>query len=312
MELGPDWTGGGKEEPPVDTDPPIRIDPPVDIDPPVRDPADMLDGGEQAGLPPRKDPTPGDDAASDTPKPPPQEVTDVELVAYHWKSRAVLEKTVWRMGEQVEPLGGESTPRLFQPVLEGDAGGQRLALRLSAGREGAPAPVAAEAGTGSVQDAAPTTAPDAAAVNLRDAVAILKMIAGLTSGGSPSPFQSIAADFDGSGTVGIGDALGVLRHAVGATGTKPDWVFVDETDPGLAGRAGMNPGLLPQEPAAPHAVSGKLGLVGVLRGDVDGSWAPPASAEHLDDAWFADLASRAGARNPDASFDPSMWGVYPG
>lgn len=305
MELGPDWTGDRKDEPPVDVDPPVRFDPPVDNEPPVRDPAGNPDGGERGNLPPKQDPTPDDDAASGNLKPLPREVTDVELVAYHWKSRAVLEKTAWRVSDHVESVVGEPLPRLFRPVMEADDGGVRkLMLRGPAGTG------AADADAGSPQEAA--SAPDAAAVNLRDAVAILKMIAGLTSGESASPFKSIAADFDGSGTVGLGDALGVLRHAVDPVNSQPGWVFVDETDPGLPARAGMNPGLLPQEPGTPQAVSGKLGLVGVLRGDVDGSWDPPDNAEQLADTWFADLASRAGARNPDVSFDLSMWGVYPG
>ena len=311
MELGRDWTGAGKDEPPADVDPPVRIDPPVDTEPPVRDPAGNRDGGEPGSLPTKQDPSPADNATSGTLKPLPREVTEVELVAYHWKSRAVLEKTAWRVSDQVESVVGESLPRLFRPVLEADDEGVRkLALRTPTGTDAATAPTAADADAGSPQEAAST--PDAAAVNLRDAVAILKMIAGLTSAESASPFKSIAADFDGSGTVGLGDALGVLRHAVGREGAKPGWVFVDETDPGLPGRAGMTPGLLPQEVTSPGGPQGKLGLVGVLRGDVDGSWAPPASAERLGDAWFADLASRADARNPDVSFDLSMWGVYAG
>jgi hypothetical protein len=114
------------------------------------------------------------------------------------------------------------------------------------------------------------------AVTLQDAMSILKMIAGqATSAGSPpvSRFQSLAADFDGSGTVSLADALGVLRHAVGLQAPKPAWVFAEEGDdalssiliPGIPG-----PVTVDVSPPGPIEVS----LFGVLRGDVDGSWDP--------------------------------------
>jgi hypothetical protein len=291
-------------EPPIETDPPIVTDPPIDPDlPPVegRDP--------QPSDPTRRDGEPG---VGGLPPPPP----DLEVVVYHWKHRAVLEKSAWRVGEQVEALVGESLPRLFRPVFEEDpSGGRKLGLSALASDKsssGAPDPVSDPAATTS----ADSTASDAAAVNLRDAVAILRMLAGSRPGAAqaqaPSPFESIAADFDGDGAVGLGDALGVLRHATGAGGPKPAWAFVDETDPALPGRAGLNPGRLPEEPTGPGALKGKVGLVGVLRGDIDGSWAPPQAAEQLGDAWFSDLAGRIGERHADAGVDSSRWGVYPG
>ena len=284
----------GKEEPPIDTDPP-----PVD------------------GQDPQPSNPPGGDGGSggDLPSPP-----DLAVVVYHWKHRAVLEKSAWRVGEQVEALVGEPLPRLFRPVFEDDAAGQRK-LGLSALARGSQAPDAAANGApGSAPDPvaaglADAATSDGAAINLRDAVAILRMLAGrpvADQAQAPSPFESIAADFDGDGAVGLGDALGVLRHATGAGGPKPAWAFVDESDPALPGRAGLNPGRLPEEPTGPGALKGKVGLVGVLRGDIDGSWAPPQAAEQLGDAWFSDLAGRIGERHADAGVDSSRWGVYPG
>ena len=114
------------------------------------------------------------------------------------------------------------------------------------------------------------------AVTLQDAVSILRMIASQeTSANSPpvSRFQSLAADFDGSGTVSLADALGVLRHAVGLQAPKPSWVFVEEGDDALP--TILSPGIpgpvtIDVSPAGPIEVN----LIGVLRGDFDGSWDP--------------------------------------
>jgi hypothetical protein len=117
-----------------------------------------------------------------------------------------------------------------------------------------------------------------AAVNLQDAVAILKMIAGLPVNGGGVPVaraQSLAADFDGSGEVSLADALGVLRHAVGRPAPAPSWVFVGEGDD--ASQSVLNPGipgLVILDPTPP--VPMEVNLIGILRGDVDGSFVPSA------------------------------------
>jgi hypothetical protein len=112
--------------------------------------------------------------------------------------------------------------------------------------------------------------------------------------------------------VTLADALGVLRHAVGLpTAATPKWVFVDEADLDMPARAGTTPGTVPTAvsiPAADH-----VGLVGILRGDVNGSWTPPAGAEDLDDAepgYFNDLAASLNAASGTSDFNPSQWGVY--
>ncbi len=159
------------------------------------------------------------------------------------------------------------------------------------------------------------TAADQASVTLADAVSILKMIAGLPvnpPGEALSPYQAIAADADGSGHVTLADALGVLRHAVGLPAVAtPKWVFVDEADTGMPARTGSIPGTVPSgisTTAAEH-----VGLVGILRGDVDGSWTPPASAKDLDDidaTYFDELATRLNIETGTSDFNPSQWGVY--
>ena len=131
------------------------------------------------------------------------------------------------------------------------------------------------------------TAKTSAAVNLQDAIAILKMIVGLPVNGANqpvSPYQTLAADFDANGTVGLTDAIGVLKHVVGLPAPEPAWHFVSETDPGVPSMTTLSPG-------TPHAtVTADLtgpspvhvGLVGYLSGDVDGSYAGAAGALDLD------------------------------
>jgi len=75
-------------------------------------------------------------------------------------------------------------------------------------------------------------------------------------------YQTIAADFDKSGSVGIGDAIGILKHIVGLpSAPTPEWVFVDTTD--LHHTA--DPISVPVE------ANTTVELIGILRGDVDGS-----------------------------------------
>ena len=97
-------------------------------------------------------------------------------------------------------------------------------------------------------------------VDLLDAIAILKSIVGLTT---LNGYQQVAADFDKANGVDLNDAIGILKHVVGLTAPTPEWAFVAKTD-------------LPPDPA--HAISvdviadTTVDLVGILRGDVDGSW----------------------------------------
>lgn len=213
---------------------------------------------------------------------------DVQVRLYSWKSHTLLQ------GATVSLDGGA-------PITTGADG--------VAGFAGVtPSPIDLKASLG-------TTAADAASVTLGDAVSILKMIAGVPlnpPGQALSPYQSLAADVDGDGTVSLADALRVLRHAVGApTPSVAKWVFVDEADLGMPARTGTSPGSVSATvgtEAAEH-----VGLVGILRGDIDGSWAPPASAKDLDDidgSYFTELAATLNANSGATPFDPAQWGVY--
>ncbi len=131
------------------------------------------------------------------------------------------------------------------------------------------------------------------------------------AGQALSPYQALAADFDGNGGVELNDAIGVLKHVVGLTGAgtpTPAWKFVDEASDAVAAitALGGNP-LRPGQPPAialnltGDAATVHVGLVGYLRGDVDGSYAGGGSAGTLPQTYFT-----------DHQLSLSQFGVYQG
>ena len=189
--------------------------------------------------------------------------TDVALLAYSWKAHNLLD--------------GVSITGAGQTVSTDNSGTAALVNVTDA------APIL------SVSRAVPLAEEDAAhsAVNLQDAIAILKMIVGLDVNGvgKPlSPYQSLAADFDGNGTVGLTDAIGVLKHVVGLTAPDPMWHFLNESDANVPAKVNLNPGVPQTTVTADLSASSSvhIGLVGYLTGDVDGSYAGALGALDLD------------------------------
>ena len=107
----------------------------------------------------------------------------------------------------------------------------------------------------------------AKAVDLTDAIAILKMIVGLdvNSGGAAlTAYQAYAADVDGNGKVELSDAISVLKRIVGLETATANWMFFNGM-PTVADK--LNPGLPPTVSAAVSNTT-NVNLVAVLRGDV--------------------------------------------
>lgn len=124
----------------------------------------------------------------------------------------------------------------------------------------------------------PSVTPDKSAVTLADAIAVLKMIVGLpvnSDGSGASAAQAIAADFDQNQQVGLNDAIGILKLLVDLPGApQPDWKYYEAAalPSTLSASQSLNPSKwLPTERQATEA-STTVELVGVLTGDVDGSW----------------------------------------
>jgi hypothetical protein len=135
------------------------------------------------------------------------------------------------------------------------------------------------------------TAATTAAVNLQDAIAILKMIVGLPVNGTSngvtnalSPYQALAADFNADGEVGLQDAIGVLKLVVGLTAPQPSWHFLNELDTSVAAKANLKPGTAQTSITADLSGTSPVhvGLVAYLSGDVDGSYAGATGASDLD------------------------------
>jgi hypothetical protein len=90
--------------------------------------------------------------------------------------------------------------------------------------------------------------------------------------------QFAAADVDRSGDVNSADALNVLKMAVGlSTAPAKSWIWFTNSAAGtIVNTVSASVSDWMNDVVAP-AESQTLQLVGVLRGDVDGSWTPPPS-----------------------------------
>jgi uncharacterized delta-60 repeat protein len=126
-----------------------------------------------------------------------------------------------------------------------------------------------------------------AAITSADAMAVLKLALGRNPNPDPdgpgplqpaaiSPYQWVAADINADGQVDRADAQAILKIAQGsATGSDalPEWVFVDET----AVLSSVNASRVELPDLGPLVAAGtaqSVNLIGILRGDVDGSWTP--------------------------------------
>ena len=121
------------------------------------------------------------------------------------------------------------------------------------------------------------------AITLTDVLAALKVYLGKALPDSyTSPLNYIAADFDANGTVNLTDVLSLLKYYLGkSTSSVPKWAFVDAADFSTDGKSliGASNQALSKTDTTPHTidqsfVSGheSIQIIGVLRGDVDGSW----------------------------------------
>jgi subtilisin family serine protease/cyclophilin family peptidyl-prolyl cis-trans isomerase len=123
-----------------------------------------------------------------------------------------------------------------------------------------------------------TTAQAKAAVDLSDAIAVLKLIVGLpinANGSAVKAAQALAADFDQDRQIGLNDAIGILKHLVDLPGApQPSWKYHEASKlptslstPQLTEHSSWVPAALPA-----GEIGTAVGIVGVLTGDVDGSW----------------------------------------
>ena len=101
------------------------------------------------------------------------------------------------------------------------------------------------------------------------------------------------------------DAIGVLKHVVGLTAPDPVWRFVNELDATVPSKTTLSPGTAQTSITASLSASSpvKVGLVGYLTGDVDGSFGG-GGTQILNPAYFQQLAA-------DTDLNLTQFGVYP-
>jgi len=138
-----------------------------------------------------------------------------------------------------------------------------------------------------------TTADGQLGVTAADAVAAMRLALGINPNADPdgsgplsppavSPYQVIAADVDASGKVTAADVLSILKMSVGlSSAPASEWLFVEETrdfwDESESrysidrDNASWNRAISVQQP-------GETSLVGILKGDVTGSWRSSTAA----------------------------------
>jgi hypothetical protein len=160
-------------------------------------------------------------------------------------------------------------------------------------------------------------------VTSADALAALRLAVGINPNTDPdgagpqealkvSPYQFMAADANQDGKVSAADALAILRMAVKLPSAVPqEWFFVEETRDlwnEITGQSALTRTAATWDRSINATAPGEVNLVGVLKGDVNGSWTAPAGAQDLDvlePGYFADLAQRIGA-------PLDQFGVYSG
>jgi hypothetical protein len=151
-----------------------------------------------------------------------------------------------------------------------------------------------------------TPAEEGAVITSADALAALKIAVGLnpnSDGSAVSPYQYLAADVNNSGMVTSADALGILKMAVKRSDAPArEWLFVDEqfdfwneVDESFMTTRRTVPtedSLSIEDLDVLEATTTELNFVGVLRGDVNGSWGTQdTSSDKLGESYFYELAS---------------------
>ena len=122
---------------------------------------------------------------------------------------------------------------------------------------------------------------DDASINLSDVIASLKLFLGLNLPDAyRSPYNYVASDLDANGKVELSDVISLLKVFLGlpvANTQAMEWVFVKESE----SPTDINNHAFDKDHATPPPIthdfseSADVNIVGILRGDVDGSWTPP-------------------------------------
>jgi len=117
---------------------------------------------------------------------------------------------------------------------------------------------------------------EASAVHANDALAALKMSVAInpnSDGSGVLPYQFLAADINQDGRVRANDAFNILKMAVGLdTAPEDKWIFVSEDEALAATMSRTAVDWSVADINVLHNADTQLHLVGIVKGDVDGSW----------------------------------------
>jgi hypothetical protein len=217
---------------------------------------------------------------------------------------------------EVQLAAGASDVQLaFSEVRVGDSSVPDLAFGMAGATVGADGAFAfSKLPAGSYGISAARAAGDGSnGVTSADALAALRLAVSINPNPDPdgsgalqalkvSPYQFMAADANQDGKVTSADALAILRMAVKLpTAVAQEWLFVEETRDlwnEAAGQSALTRTAATWDRNINATAPGEVNLVGVLKGDVNGSWTAPAGAQDLDvlqPGYFAELSQRIGA-----------------
>ena len=214
--------------------------------------------------------------------------SDVALVSgqvYHWKNHALLDDVTFRLEESV--TGSVMTATSSE---NSDPGAFALNVSFLGDKS-------------VVVNRELTQADQSRVVNSLDALAAIKLSVGVNPNADDvavSPYQLIAADVNKDGRINSLDALNILKMDVGFTGAIPqEWLFASEGenfwDPSANGGEGAfqvdknnveweSGGITFVDP-----LTANVNFVGLLLGDVDGSWSAPEGSALLGLEYFTAL-----------------------
>ncbi|MEI7934566.1 MAG: Ig-like domain-containing protein, partial [Chlorobiaceae bacterium] len=117
---------------------------------------------------------------------------------------------------------------------------------------------------------------EASAVHANDALAALKMSVAInpnSDGSGVLPYQFLAADINQDGRVRANDAFNILKMAVGLdTAPEDKWIFVSEDEALAATMSRTAVDWSVADINVLHNADTQLHLIGIVKGDVDGSW----------------------------------------
>ena len=233
------------------------------------------------------DPLDRDDCATCTPP--------VSGITYHWKSHTMLDSVDVNLAGITDGVVND----FFEDAMSNESGSYSFTLR--------------HRGTNHLTASKALTAGESGTViSSADALAALKIAVGMNPNADPdgegpekalplSPYQYIAADINSDGRVTSADALAILKMAVKLTSAEPRrWIFVAE-DYDFWDEANQVFKTTPKDVIwerngviFDYPEKSMQNVVGVLMGDVNGSWTAPAGSETIAENYFSDLVASQG------------------